>query len=134
MRLTSFTDFALCALMRMAAQTGCSFTTDEIAREFAISRHHLTKVVRDLARTAFVAAQRGGLRLACPPQEIRVGAVVRALERRETPVECSRPDGGGCRMTAGCVLTGRLAGARETLLRHLDATTQAECAWAPERA
>lgn len=137
MRLTSFTDFALRALMRMAAEPNRGFTTDEIAREFAISRHHLTKVVRDLARAGFVVTQRGGgggLRLARPPGDIRVGAVVRALECCEALVECFRPDGGVCRMTAGCVLRGRLAGAREAFLRHLDATTLAECAWAPEAA
>ena len=32
MRLTSFTDFGLRALMRMAAEPGRGFTTDEIAR------------------------------------------------------------------------------------------------------
>ena len=90
MRLTSFTDFGLRALMRMAAEPGRGFTTDEIAREFAISRHHLTKVVGDLSRAGFIVTQRGGgggLRLARPPADIRIGAVVRALESREALVE-----------------------------------------------
>ena len=137
MRLTSFTDFGLRALMRMAAEPERGFTTDEIAREFAISRHHLTKVVRDLARHGFVVTQRGGaggLRLARPPESIRVGDVVRALESREALVECFRADGGACRMTPECRLAGRLAGAREAFLRHLDAMTLAECAWAPKDA
>ena len=48
MRLTSFTDFALRALMRLAGEPGRSFATNEIAAEFGISRNHLAKVVRDL--------------------------------------------------------------------------------------
>ena len=49
MRLTSFTDYGLRALMRLAGEPERSFTTDEIAREFRISRHHLVKIVAALA-------------------------------------------------------------------------------------
>lgn len=134
MRLISFTDFGLHARMRMAAGPDRGFSTDGIARGFAISRHHLTRVVRDLARAGFVNTQRGGgggLRLARPPAVIRFGAVVRALESRKALVACCRTDAGNCRMTAGCVLAGRLAGAREAFLNHFGATTLAKCAWAP---
>ena len=48
MRLTSFTDFALRTLMRLAGEPGRSFATSEIAAEFGISRNHLAKVVRAL--------------------------------------------------------------------------------------
>ena len=47
MRLTTFTDFALRALMRLAGEPSRSFATGEIAAEFGISRNHLAKVVRD---------------------------------------------------------------------------------------
>ena len=39
MRLTSYTDFGLRALMRLAGEPDRSFTTDEIAGEFEISRN-----------------------------------------------------------------------------------------------
>ena len=83
MRLTSFTDFALRALMRLAGEPTRSFATHEIAAEFGISRNHLAKVVRDLADGGFIATQRGaggGFSLARPPQSITLGEVVRALE------------------------------------------------------
>ena len=69
MRLTSFTDFALRALMRLAGEPGRSFATNEIAAEFGISRNHLAKVVRDLADSGFISTQRGvggGFTLARP--------------------------------------------------------------------
>ena len=69
MRLTSFTDFALRALMRLAGEPGRSFATNEIAAEFGISRNHLAKVVRDLADGGFITTQRGvggGFTLARP--------------------------------------------------------------------
>lgn len=132
MRLTAFTDFALRALMRLAAEPSRSFSTNEIATEFGISRNHLIKVVRDLANGGFVSTQRGaggGFRLARPPQSITLGEVVRALEQRHALVECFRKDGGGCLLMPRCRLKARLAAAREAFMRELDTTTLAECAY-----
>jgi Rrf2 family transcriptional regulator, nitric oxide-sensitive transcriptional repressor len=132
MRLTAFTDFGLRALMRLAGEPSRSFSTNEIATEFGISRNHLTKVVRDLAEGGFVSTQRGaggGFRLARSPQSITLGEVVRTLEQRHALVECFRDDGGACVLTPRCRLKSRLAVAREAFLQELDATTLAECAY-----
>jgi Rrf2 family nitric oxide-sensitive transcriptional repressor len=132
MHLTSFTDFALRALMRLAGEPQRIFATGEIAAEFGISRNHLAKVVRDLASGGFIATQRGaggGFSLARAPQSITLGEVVRALEGTSALVECFREDGGSCTLTPRCRLKGRLAAAREAFMRELDATTLAECAY-----
>jgi Rrf2 family nitric oxide-sensitive transcriptional repressor len=132
MRLTTFTDFGLRALMRLANEPNRSFSTNEIATEFGISRNHLTKVVRDLADGGFVATQRGaggGFRLARSPHSITLGEIVRTLEQRHALVECFRDDGGTCVLTPRCRLKLRLARAREAFLQELDATTLAECAY-----
>lgn len=131
MRLTSFTDFALRALMRLAGEPARSFATSEIAAEFGISRNHLAKVVRDLADGGFIATQRGaggGFTLARSPASITLGEVVRKLEG-EALVECFREDGGACALTSRCRLKVRLAAAREAFMRELDGTTLAECAY-----
>jgi Rrf2 family nitric oxide-sensitive transcriptional repressor len=132
MRLTAFTDFGLRALMRLAGEPDRSFSTNEIAAEFGISRNHLTKVVRDLADGGFVATQRGaggGFRLARSPHAITLGEVVRSLEQRHALVECFRPDGGDCVLKPRCRLKSRLAAAREAFMKELDATRLAECAY-----
>jgi len=132
MRLTTFTDFGLRALMRLAGDTERLFTTDEIANEFAISRNHLVKVIQDLAAAGYIKTHRGrggGFRLAIPAEKIRIGEVVRRLESRQALVECFREDGGACALTPRCLLKGRLAKAREAFYRELDATTLAECAY-----
>ncbi len=132
MRLTTFTDFGLRALMRLAGDPDRLFTTDEIASEFAISRNHLVKVIQELASAGFFVTQRGaggGFRLALPAEKIRIGEVVRSLESRQALVECFRADGGACVLTPRCRLKNRLAKAGEAFLRELDATTLAECVY-----
>jgi Rrf2 family nitric oxide-sensitive transcriptional repressor len=132
MRLTAFTDFGLRALMRLAGEPDRLFSTGEIAKEFVISRNHLTKVIGDLAAAGFVSTQRGiggGFRLARSPHAISLGEVVRALEARHALVECFRQDGGACVLTPRCRLKRKLAAAREAFLRELDRTTLAECAY-----
>lgn len=132
MRLTAFTDFGLRALMRLAAEPERIFTTDEVAREFEISRNHLTKVIRDLANADYVVTQRGaggGFHLARPARSITLGEIVRTLEQRHAIVECFRDDGGACVLAPRCRLKGRLSKAREAFLRELDKTTLEECAY-----
>lgn len=132
MRLTAFTDFGLRALMRLAAEPDRLFTTEEIAREFAISRNHLTKVVRDLADAGFVTTQRGangGFKLARPPDRITIGEVVERLEARHAMVECFREDGGACVLTPRCKLKSKLARAAAAFIAELDKTSLLDCAY-----
>jgi Rrf2 family transcriptional regulator, nitric oxide-sensitive transcriptional repressor len=137
MRLTTFTDFALRALMRLAGEPARTLSTNEIATEFGISRNHLAKVVRDLADNGFVSTQRGaggGFCLARPAASITIGEVVRALEGVSALVECFREDGGACALMPRCRLKARLAAAREAFMRELDKTTLADCVYpAPSR-
>lgn len=132
MRLTAFTDYGLRALMRLAGEPDRSFTSDEIAREFEISRHHLIKVVQRLANAGYVRTQRGaggGFQLARPARSIGLGQVVRDLEDDQPIVECFRADGGHCVLTPRCRLRKRLADAREAFLAELDKTSLADCAY-----
>lgn len=133
MRLTAFTDFGLRALMRMASDPSRAFSTAEIAEEFGISRHHLTKAVAVLANAGFVTTRRGhegGAQLARPAAEIRLGDVVRLLEAGNALVECFA-EGGACRITPQCRLKGFLQEGEQAFLMALDARTLADCALAP---
>jgi Rrf2 family nitric oxide-sensitive transcriptional repressor len=132
MRLTSFTDYGLRALMRLAGEPERSFTTDEIAREFHISRNHLIKIVGTLAEAGIVSTQRGaggGFRLSRAANRVSIGEIVRVLEAEQPLVECFRSDGGECVLTPACRLKKKLATARNAFLRELDRTTLAECAY-----
>lgn len=129
MRLTSFTDFGLRALMRMASVPDRAFSTAELADEFALSRHHLTKIIAALAQAGIVATRRGsggGAMLARPAREIRLGEVVRLLEAGQALVECFGASGGDCSITASCRLKARLRSAEVAFLADLDRATLAD--------
>ncbi len=130
MRLTSFTDFGLRALMRMASDPDRTFSTAEIAEEFGISRNHLNKVIQHLARHGFVDTRRGaggGAMLTRPPTEISLGKVVKTLEQNQALVACFSPDG-ACSVTSICRLKGKLHAAELAFLAELDRSTLADIA------
>lgn len=138
MRLTSFTDFGLRALMRMASAPDRGFSTAELASEFALSRHHLTKIMAALAQAGIVATRRGGgggAVLAKPANQIRLGEVVRLLETGQPLVECFQTSGGACTIMGCCRLKTRLRSAEAAFLADLDRSTLADVALPPmERA
>lgn len=135
MRLTMYTDYGLRTLARLAAEPERIFSIDEIAKEFAASRNHLVKVIRDLARSGVLEAQHGstarGFRLARDPKTITIGEIVRLLESRKALLDCSRSQDAVCSPTKQCRLNTQLTAAREAFLRELDTTTLFECALAP---
>lgn len=131
MRLTSFTDFGLRALMRMASAPDRGFSTAELASEFALSRHHLTKIMAALAQAGIVATRRGGgggAVLAKPADQIRLGDIVRLLETGQPLVECFQTSGGACTVMGCCRLKARLRSAEAAFLADLDRSTLADVA------
>lgn len=135
MRLTSFTDFGLRALMRMAADPDRTHSTAEIAAEFGISRNHLTKAIQALAAAGIVRTQRGsggGAVLAQRPEQLRLGDIVSVLERKSALVPCFQADGATCVITPSCRLKGFLSDARSRFLDDLNAHTLADCALPPK--
>ena len=124
MRLTLFTDSALRVLMHLAADPDRQSSVGEIARDFAISRNHLTKVVNGLARAGYVASARGrggGIRLARPAEQVVVGEVIRLTEDGFELFDC-----GACVIAPACGLTPVVNEALAAFLAVLDRYTLAD--------
>jgi Rrf2 family nitric oxide-sensitive transcriptional repressor len=126
MRLTEHTDYALRLLMYLGANRHRLATTSEVAALHGISRHHLIKVVNELARAGFIATVRGragGIRLSRPPSDIMIGDVIRHTERDFHVVAClsDRPKT-TCALAPTCVLKGVLCYATSCFLEPLDRT------------
>lgn len=136
MRLTTFTDYGLRMLMRMASAPGRAFSTAEFADEFGLSRNHLAKIMQHLSRAGLIETRRGGgggAALARPAAEITLGAVVRLLEEGQPLVECLGALGNTCTLDGRCRLKSRLRQAEAAFLAELDRTTLADIALDPMR-
>jgi Rrf2 family transcriptional regulator, nitric oxide-sensitive transcriptional repressor len=134
MRLTSFTDFGLRMLMRMAGDPSRAFNSGELAEELGLSRNHLAKIIQQLARAGLIDTRRGGgggAVLARPATEIRLGQVIRFLEEGQPLVECFGSEGGTCSIDVRCRLKARLRSAEVAFLADLDRSTLADIALIP---
>lgn len=133
MQLTKFSDFALRVLMYVHAADGRRVTIEEMAASYQISRAHLMKVVNTLTRTGYLLAVRGrsgGLLLARPAAEIRLGAVIRDTEPDFALVECLAT-GGQCVIKSCCRLPRALNKALSAFLDTLDEYTLESVALKP---
>lgn len=131
MRLTSFTDYGLRMLMRMASAPERAFSTTELAQEFDLSRNHLSKIIQRLARAGIVDTKRGGgggARLAQPPSNLRLGTIIAVLEEDQPMVECFGTSKTLCTIDMQCRLKARLRGAERAFLADLDRSTLADIA------
>ena len=136
MRLLASTDYALRVLMALGhSRSGETINVGTLAKSLGgLSRNHLHKIVQDLAAIGIVKTIRGtggGVLLAKEAGEIKIGAVVRALEGDQAIVECFRADHGCCTLEPGCRLRPMLRKARETFYKSLDAHTLADCLRGP---
>ena len=126
MRLSLHTDYALRTLIHLATHDDRLCSIAEIARAYAISENHLMKVVNMLARAGLVRATRGrggGLALARPATEIRIGEVVRHGEKDMPLVDCA-----SCRIAPACGLSGVMGEAFGAFMGVLDRYTIADVA------
>jgi len=129
MRLTRYTDYALRVLIYLGARPDALCSIAEISRAYDISQNHLMKVVNDLVNAGYLASARGrfgGIRLARPPAEINVGAVIRHTEDGFDLVDCS-----DCVIAPACGLTGALRQALAAFLAVLDDYTLADLIMKP---
>lgn len=102
MQFTRHTDYALRLLIHLADHQHTRVSIAEVAEAQAISQSHLMKIANDLTHAGFIEAVRGrggGIRLARPPAEINLGAVIAAMEPKCALVDC-----GSCRLLRKCGL------------------------------
>src|SRR3546814_20251871 len=86
------------------------------------------KITHRLAQRGWIETIRGkngGMRLALPPHEINLGAVVRDTENDLALVECFVA-GNACTLSGHCGLTAIIDGALQQFMQHLDRFTLAD--------
>ncbi|MCC0021697.1 MAG: Rrf2 family transcriptional regulator [Nitratireductor sp.] len=123
MRLTTRTNLAMRTLMVCAVNPGETVRKSDVARLCNASENHLGQVVRFLAHFGYITALRGrhgGIQLACPPEEINVGAVFRMFEFDHPFAECFEGAENTCPLVECCWLRKALERAVEAFYQSLD--------------
>jgi Rrf2 family protein len=94
-KVTAKADYAVRAVLELAAADGGLVKADRIAEAQGIPRHFLDNILTDLRRAGIVATHRGaegGSRLARPASAIAVADVMRAIEGPLAAVRDIRPE------------------------------------------
>lgn len=127
MQLTRFADLGLRVLMYLTQHERVEpITIHEIAEQFQVPANHLAKVVQRLGHLGWVSTLRGrhgGLRLARPAQEIRIGEVIQHLEDDAHLIDCEAL---ACVLSGHCGLSRALDAAQQAFYAHLNQHTLAD--------
>jgi Rrf2 family nitric oxide-sensitive transcriptional repressor len=123
-QLLLYTDYALRVLIFVGTHPDAPVATPAIAAAYGISVDHVAKAAKALTRHGLLRATRGvggGVELARPARDIRLGDVVRLFEEGRGPVECLRAGGEPCKIEPGCRLRRVFQRAEAAFYRELDA-------------
>lgn len=103
----------------------------ELAGEFDIAPSPREDRAAALSQAGVVATRRGGgggVTLAKPANQIRLGDVIRWLEEDQALVDCFMPGGGTCTIKNCCRLRSRLRVAENSFIESLNTSTLADIA------
>jgi Rrf2 family nitric oxide-sensitive transcriptional repressor len=129
MQLSLRADYSLRTLIYLATHPERIVPTKEISDAYGISKHHLVRIVENLARHDYVkihAGRSGGLSLNRETSQIRLGEVVRVAEPNMQLVECFDPSTNTCKIAPACGLKQMFSEALEAFLTSLNQHTLAD--------
>lgn len=126
MHLTKFTDNSLRVLIYVSGNVGRKVNISEVAEMCAIPRNHLTKVIHTMAKKGLIITTRGkggGITMAHPADQVKVGDVIRAMEGTAEIINCDTPK---CPLVRMCELRSILRKGQNAFLDTLDDYTVAD--------
>ena len=95
MRVTAKVDYALRALVELAAADGATVKGERLAERQQVPLKFLENILAELRRSGIVGSQRGadgGYQLAKPAAEVSLADVIRAVEGPIATVRGARPE------------------------------------------
>ena len=125
MRLTTYTDYTLRVLTRLALRPRDLTTISEIVDSYGISKNHLMKVIHRFGIAGYIETVRGRyrrIRLRKRPGDINIGEIVRRMEPDFDLVPCFTASN-ACVIEPVCVLKDALADARDAFRTALERYT-----------
>jgi len=126
MRLTKQTSYALRILLHCALQPDAQLKAADVAKAYNITEFNVLKIIPLLVHGGFVKTmrgRRGGLRLARPASEIRLGDLVRLTEETHIRADCFGQLHEECLIQPAAPINRILDSALEAFIEVLDQHT-----------
>jgi Rrf2 family protein len=133
MSISQKCQYAVRALLELAKRYGqAPVPSGEVAARQAIPQRFLENILNELKTAGLVDARRGvqgGFGLACKPEELTVGRVIRLVDGPLDPVRCTKgPAGRDCPLKERCSLLAVWQEAKAAVEAVYDRVTFAELA------
>lgn len=129
MQLTHFTDYALRALMYLAARPDEMSSVKEISEHYGISRNHMVKIAHRLSQLGYIETAKGkggGIRIAKNAELLRLGDLIAEFEPNMLLVECFDPKTNTCLISGTCQLKHYLSDATKNFISSMNRYTLAD--------
>ena len=124
------TDYAVRVVLHLAClEEGAQVSIAEISETRSLPMPFVRRLIKPLVSRGILASSRGasgGIRLARPPEDIRIGQIVRTTEGAAPIVECLGEEESACCIAPSCRLAGILVRAFDALYEVLDEYTLAD--------
>ncbi|MFK5949442.1 MAG: Rrf2 family transcriptional regulator [Methylococcales bacterium] len=121
MRISNYTDYGLRVLMYLSSLKSEDLSSiSEVSKIYNLSQNHVTKVVNQLGRLGYIITIRGkggGIKLAKAANKIRIGQVIRELEKHCDGVDC---DSSNCDLKPCCKLKIAILNAMDSFFQTMD--------------
>ncbi|WDE98385.1 Rrf2 family transcriptional regulator [Lentisphaera profundi] len=130
MRLNLKTDYALRILLHAAKNQGSLITSTEVAKVYNITQANSTQIVNTLKKKGYLIVKRGryggGFTLAAPPEEMRIGNIIKDIEPDLNLVQCFNKEKNNCPIIDNCKLAGLMYSGLNAFLDKMNEQTLAD--------
>lgn len=124
MKISTKSRYALRVLLDLAQHKDEGYISlKTIAERQGISKKYLDQIVILLNRAGYLNTTRGthgGYRLAKPPEQYTLGALLRLTEGGIAPLACLEAEGEGCERAGSCIARCVWGGLEEVMAEYLD--------------
>ncbi len=130
MRLNLKTDYALRILLHAAKNKDKLITSTEVAERYNITQANVTQIVNTLKKRGYLNVKRGryggGFTLSAPPEEMRIGNIIKDIEPDLDLVQCFSKERNTCPVIDNCKLAGLMYSGLNAFLEKMNEQTLAD--------
>ena len=130
MRLNLKTDYASRILLHAAKNKDKLITSTEVAERYNITQANVTQIVNTLKKKGYLNVKRGryggGFTLSAPPEEMRIGNIIKDIEPDLDLVQCFSKERNTCPVIDNCKLAGLMYSGLNAFLDKMNEQTLAD--------